>query len=88
MVSFIPLLGDAIGAGEHLQRMHGLPAGLEQDPAVGEVAVASDELAVGRLDRRLHLLGDPTGQLVVLGAQPPCPVDARALGDDGHLGAG
>src|SRR5215210_6685065 len=81
------LLRDAVGAGHERQRVDRLRAGLLQDPAVGERAVAGDDVVAGLADGRGELAADPARRVVVLGAVPPGAVDPRALGDDGDLRA-
>ena len=51
------LLGDAVGPGDHLERVEGHTAGLLDDGAVGQVAVAGHDLGVGLLDLGAQLLG-------------------------------
>src|SRR5262245_28735320 len=55
--------GDAIGAGDHLDRVRRHPPGLLRDGGVGEMAVAGDDLATGAVDLLGELLGDRDRQL-------------------------
>src|SRR2546425_3646190 len=82
------LLGDAVGAGDYLQRVPRRAARLLGDGAVGEHAVAGEDLGAVVLDRLAQWLGDLAGEVVVLGPQAPRAVDARALLDRVDVGAG
>src|SRR3546814_15277030 len=88
LVVMCSLLGDAVGPRDKRHGVHGLAAGLLDDAAVGEVAVARHHVAVGLADGGGHLLRYVARHLVVLGPVVPRAVDDRDLRDDRDLGAG
>src|SRR3546814_16280789 len=95
LVVMCSLLGDAVGPRDKRHGVHGLAAGLLDDAAVGEVAVARHHVAVGLADGGGHLLRHVAGHLVVPGPVAPRAVDARArsyqralLYGDFHLAPG
>src|SRR3546814_15699451 len=66
LVVMCSLLGDAVGPRDKRHGVHGLAAGLLDDAAVGEVAVARHHVPVGLAVGGGHLLRSVASHLLVL----------------------